>query len=1145
MTPRPTYDDQSARDRIRTSLAESLIVEASAGTGKTSELVRRIVRVLATGLTTIDKIVAVTFTNKAAGELKLRLRQELDEARLRTQDAPEVSHIEAALERLEEAAIGTIHAFCAQILRERPVEAVVDPAFEELSQPEAERLYQRAFRGWIQNKLNEPAPGLRRAFARMAWQESFGDSYTPIEQLAESGRKLVEWRDFPAPWRIEAFDRAGAIDALAARAQELADLCARCRRPRETLLQALGPVVELAAWLGRAEPAQTRDYDALEGRLLRLLRDLKRDSRKGSGPFAEGVPRADVIARRNELLAALEDFRRRADADLAAVLRGEMQGLVDRYQELKHNSGKLDFVDLLVLVRNLVRHNAEVRRYLQDRFTHIFVDEFQDTDPLQVEILLLLADEDPAQTDWQTATPKPGKLFVVGDPKQSIYKFRRADVLLYQQVRDGLCARGVGLVRLAKSFRALPAIQECVNSAFAPEMTGDAAGAQAEYVPLEPHQQALTGQPCVIALPAPRPYATRRIAKNAINACLPDTIVAFVEWLIRDSHWKVRDVESENLVDLSARHVCLLFRRFVNWGQDLTRDYVRGFEARGIPHLLVGSKSFHKREEVETLRAALAAIEWPDDELAVFAALKGSLFAVPDSSLLRFRHEIGALHPFRDLPESLASDFEPIAQALRILAALHRGRNRRPIADTINELLEAARAHAGFALRPAGHQVLANVYRICELARSFETGGGISFRGFVDELEAQSQRQESAEAPVLEEGAEGVRLMTVHTAKGLEFPVVILADMTANLAAAEPDKHVDTARGLCAMRLLRCAPWELVESEAEERARELAEGVRVAYVAATRARDLLVVPVVGDEQREGWVSPLNKSVYPPPDRYRQAAPAPDCCPPFGEATVLARPDDCFGQPEFSVKPGLHRAQAGEHEVLWWDPAALNLQVTANFGLRQEEILAETSPEGGDGDGLARYRAWCDARDQALAQGERAEFDLLTPSSAAAVPAGFVCEIEVDESLARPDRRSGRRFGTLLHQVLRDIDLAGGTGAGVLARMHGRILGATPEEIEAAAEAAHAALAHPLLDRARSAERCHRELPVMLRLPENRFVEGVIDLAFEERGTWIVVDFKSGADLAAHRAEYELQLQWYGAALARITGRPVRGWVLGV
>ena len=1141
MTPQTQSDDRAARNRIRESLDESLIVEASAGTGKTSELVRRIVRVLQTGLTSIDKIVAVTFTNKAAGELKLRLRQGLDVARAQASGAAEVRHIEDALEHLEEAAIGTIHAFCALILRERPVEAVVDPAFRELSQPEAERLYHRAFRGWIQQKLGESAPALRRAFARMSWQDPLRND-PPMEQLEQTGRKLVEWRDFPAPWRTGPFDRTGGIDALVERVRELEALCARSRRTRDTLLTALGPLRELAAWIERAEQSRGRDYDTLEGRMLRLLRDLSRDHRTGAGTFADGVARKDVLARRDALLAALEDFRRHADADLAAGLRAEMLGLVERYQTLKRQSGSLDFVDLLILVRNLVRGNAEVRRYLQERFTHIFVDEFQDTDPLQVEILLLLAAADPDQTDWQKAAPAPGKLFVVGDPKQSIYKFRRADVQLYQQVRESLRERGVGLVRLTKSFRALRPIQECVNAAFAPEMTGSVEAGQAEYVPLEQHHQPATAQPCIVALPAPYPYASHKLAKTAMNACLPDTIAAMVEWLVESSGWQVRDAENaEKLVPLTPRHICLLFRRFLNWGQDLTRDYVRSFEARGIPHLLVGSKSFHRREEVEALRAALNAVEWPEDELALFAALKGSLFAIPDSTLLRYRHEHKPLHPFRLPPEPVPEEFQPVCRALRLLADLHRGRNRRPVADTINELLEATRAHAGFALRPAGHQVLANVYRICDLARSFETGGGISFRGFVEELAAQANRQESAEAPVLEEGAEGVRLMTVHTAKGLEFPVVILADMTANLAAQEPDRFVDAARGLCATRLLRCAPYELLECEGEEKVRELSEGVRVAYVAATRARDLLIVPVCGDEERDGWISPLNKAVYPERKDYRESRPAPACCPAFGDASVLERPGDFVGHAEFSVKPGLHRARAGGHDVLWWDPATLKLAVGANFGLRQEDILADAGPD----DGLERYHAWQQAREQAIAQGERMEYDVLTPSTAAGAPPA-ACEVSIEMLPSPADRPAGPRFGTLVHLVLRDLDLArAGAEAQALARMHGRVLGATAEETEAAAAAATAAAQHPLAARAGRAERLHRELPVMLRLEENRLLEGVIDLAFVENGVWHVVDFKSSADLKSHRAEYERQLQWYGAALSRITGLPVRGWVLGV
>ena len=180
-------DDRAARQRIRTSLAESLLVEASAGTGKTTELIARIVSVLATGVTTIDHIVAVTFTNKAAGELKLRLRQELDRARDTASTPDERTNIENALEHLEEASIGTIHSFCAQILRERPVEAVVDPAFEELSEQQASRLYERAFRAWMQKKLGEGSPGLRRALVRLASRDSF-DSASPMEQLQFAAR---------------------------------------------------------------------------------------------------------------------------------------------------------------------------------------------------------------------------------------------------------------------------------------------------------------------------------------------------------------------------------------------------------------------------------------------------------------------------------------------------------------------------------------------------------------------------------------------------------------------------------------------------------------------------------------------------------------------------------------------------------------------------------------------------------------------------------------------------------------------------------------------------------------------------------------------------------------------------------------------
>ncbi|PYV37816.1 MAG: ATP-dependent deoxyribonuclease subunit A, partial [Acidobacteria bacterium] len=413
-------------------------------------------------------------------------------------------------------------------------------------------------------------------------------------------------------------------------------------------------------------------------------------------------------------------------------------------------------------------------------------------------------------------------------------------------------------------------------------------------------------------------------------------MAAFIHWLVEESGWKVSSLaDSGKSIPITPSHVCVLFRRFISWGDDVTHAYTRALEARGIPHLLVGARSFHQREEVETIRAVLNAVEWPDDELSVFATLRGSLFWIPDALLLRFREKVGKLHPFRPLPDTLPEELKVVGSTLQVLADLHRRRNQRPMVETIHEILELTRAHAGFALRPAGHQVLANLQRICDMARSFEIGGGISFRGFVEQLEREAEGPTSNEAAVLEEGVEGVRLMTVHKAKGLEFPVVVLADITCKLSSGKADRYVDAEQGLAATTILGCAPWELRDHEDVEIRRDEAEGVRITYVAATRARDLLIIPAIGDGARDGWLRPLNKVIYPPRKQWRESEVA-VACPRFGEATVLERPNP--GEPESSVKPGLHKPEAGEHRVVWWDPAVLKLNVETHFGLRQEEIL---------------------------------------------------------------------------------------------------------------------------------------------------------------------------------------------------------------
>jgi ATP-dependent helicase/nuclease subunit A len=1135
--PAAQADDAAARERICNSLDESLIVEASAGTGKTTQLIRRIVRVLATG-TPVQKIVAVTFTHKAAGELKIRLREELDKARAACAGGPERAHLEDALKRLEEAAIGTIHGFCAQILHERPVEARIDPDFEELTEPEAGRIYDRAFDVWFERKLDAGSTALRRALTRQAWREPWQAELPAVESIKSAGKHLLDWRGYARPWRKEPFDRAARVEALMRQCREIAALVGQCPRSSDRLVTGMRPLIDLVN--------QPGDDDTMEARLLKLGPALKRNFKPGSGNFAPEIPRQQVLDAREALLRDLAAFCQDAGADFAAALRDDMQDLAAAYSERKQKAGKLDFDDLLLLVRNLIRDDRGVRSYLQARFSRIFVDEFQDTDPMQAEILILLSAGDSAESDWLRVTPVPGKLFVVGDPKQSIYKFRRADVVLYENVCQALVSRGVARVHLTTSYRAARPIQQLVNAAFAPEMAGDLAAGQARYAPLQEYTAANPKQPAIVVLPVPGPYGVRRVSNDSIDACLPKAVAAYIDWLVTGSGWEVRGRDGAP-APLQAKHICVLFRRFVSFGTDTSRDYTQALEARGIPHLLVGSKSFYHRDEVEAVRVALAAIEWPDDELSVFGTLRGTLFAIPDDLLLRFRSEVGPLRPYRASPQPLAPEFEPIAGALSILNGLHRNRNDRPMVDTINALLEACRAHAGFILRRGGSQALANVYRICDLARTFELTGGLSFRGFVEDLGARAEKGESSEAPVLEEASDGVRLMTVHSAKGLEFPVVILADMTAKLARESAERFVEG--DLCATRLLGAAPWELLEHEDRERTRECAEGVRVAYVAATRARDLLVIPAVGDEEREGWLSPLNKAIFPAPAERRAKAAAAGCPAFAGDRTVLERPSEYFGQPEDSVRPGRHKPQAGDHQVVWWDPLGLRLDVAQGVGLRHEDILAP-EPALRAAEGIASYRLWQQNRQQTIETGQSPAFRIVTPTDGIEEPPELR-PIRVESAATGAERPGGRRFGILVHAILRDLDIAGDIGGDAhglsgqivaLARVHARLLHAPVDEADAAAAAVELAWAHPLLVRARAARHCHRELPIYLRLDDGRLLEGVIDLAFIEQDRWVVVDFKSDSP---HTSRYQRQLQWYLFALSKLTKREAVGHLLRI
>jgi ATP-dependent helicase/nuclease subunit A len=364
---------------------------------------------------------------------------------------------------------------------------------------------------------------------------------------------------------------------------------------------------------------------------------------------------------------------------------------------------------------------------------------------------------------------------------------------------------------------------------------------------------------------------------------------------------------------------------------------------------------------------------------------------------------------------------------------------------------------------------------------------------------------------------------------------VILADLTAKLSGAQGgDRHSDADSRLCAQRLLWCAPWELLDAAAAEAQADLEEAVRVAYVAATRARDLLVVAAVGEEERQGgWLSPLHDALYPPKDRWRIGRAAPGC-PKFGDTTVLNRPDD--DPEERSVRPGLHSPKAGSHQVVWFDPALLDLGVGRTAGVENEQVL-NGSPEQAV-EGLRHYREWKDARAARIEAGSVPRFRIVTAETAGGLPEAEQIVVETITLPIAAGRPTGRRFGRVVHDILQHAERA--ADAEKLSAIWGRRHGASEEERTAAAEAAGAALTHAAMTVPPGAT-FFRELPVMVRVEGGRLVEGRIDCAWSDGLSWTVVDYKTDRREKRNVA----QVQLYGLALQRATGLPVRGIVLEV
>jgi ATP-dependent exoDNAse (exonuclease V) beta subunit len=381
------------------------------------------------------------------------------------------------------------------------------------------------------------------------------------------------------------------------------------------------------------------------------------------------------------------------------------------------------------------------------------------------------------------------------------------------------------------------------------------------------------------------------------------------------------------------------------------------------------------------------------------------------------------------------------------------------------------------------------------------------------------------------------------------------------MSRGDASRYLDVSRGLCAMKIGGWAPRELHEHEAEEVARDQAEGVRLAYVAATRARDLLVVPALGDEPWDGgWLSPLNRALYPPKELRRTAERGPKCPAFKSKDSVLQRPNDEPAGPG-TVCPGRYTFDDGRYSVVWWDPGALTLGKKPAFGVRREDLIVKDVPRDVIADGRSRYDRWRLARHDARAQGSVPTLRVQTvrevvhdedvADQVPAVTAAEAANVTVVDLAGRErdDRTGGQAFGLLVHVILAETSLdPEADELEPIASLHARALGMSEDDATAAAAVVRRMLSHDLLIRARRAEArgaCRRETPVTISLADGTLVDGVVDLAFEEGGAWTVVDYKTDRELAAGEERYRRQVALYAAAIARATDTPVSAWLVRI
>ena len=1069
--PRAVADDP-ARRAIREDLDETLFVEAGAGTGKTSELVRRVVALAASGRASLGEIAAITFTEAAAADLRERIHDELVERSA----TPGGDWARVALHELDNASMTTIHGFAGRILLEHPLAAGLPLRIRVLDEIQCDADFERRFGTFLDALLDDV-----ESEALVSASLAIGVTLGQLRQLAVEIDQAWDRHREPGPGPALSVDRLVAeIDTVTgALRDEMRVVCGRraaCRNDADALAALLGTIEEdLERGTGLVDWADRLEWLCSIGPWRPGSKGRKED---WSGPKVAEV-RGEVVA----LDGAWRMHAARLRESVLDALVWRLGAEAASAAEGRRRSGELYFHDLLVFARDLLAADPNVRRAVSARYSHILVDEFQDTDPIQLEIVRLLG-QDP------TGAPVPGKLFFVGDPHQAIYRFRGAEPELYEAAMRELVPAGP--LRLTTNFRSVPGVIEWVNGVFSPlfastDDPGRAGASAPGYAPLQADRTRAEPVP-VSVLGA---EAGAKLSAHERRARESSDIAAVVAAAVRDG-WPVengsgtRPVRHGDIAVLVTRRTGLV-------------ELEAALDAADIPYRVDSTALVYSSPEVRDLLACLRAVDSPGDEAALIAALRTPMLACGDDDLLRYRRQGGAwsLDARDDLDPA-----DPVVAARGRLAAIAERRHRLGPVGTLEAVVRDLEVFELASLTRHGRETVRRLGFVVTQARAFVEAGGTSIAEMLEWMGRQAAGRVRAHETTMGESDDAVRILTIHAAKGLEFPVVIVAELGGNPQSPTARTAVlfDPA-GKAQVRLRRdlATPGFAALADAELR-QAAAEDLRLCYVAMTRARDHLVVS-------------LHRSAVPAGGR------------PSLAELVASRLEDLVG--------------------LWQDGSVSAATGKRRTGPARPRQLAGS---GGPAATPEAFTRWHAERAEIAARAARptsiAATELVELAGGVFVsgPASRATSEDEPADHARwGSRRAATAIGRAVHGVLQRADLAWGSGIDELAADEALREGCAERAREVGA-LARSALATPVVATAAAARRSWRELPVTVPVGDG-VLEGVVDLCFVDGDRLVVVDYKtdllsSAEEAPAAARRYRLQAGAYALALGTALGRRV-------